>query len=101
MHRVKWSSKTYVFIQLLLTCLQGQATDIKIQAEEILKLKAQINNLYVRHTGLALENIERSIERDNFMSPTEAKEFGIIDKILNSPPKHNKATESGNTNTQP
>lgn len=85
----------------MLTCLQGQATDIKIQAEEILKLKAQINNLYVRHTGLALENIERSIERDNFMSPTEAKEFGIIDKILNSPPKHNKATESGNTNTQP
>lgn len=67
--------------------MQGQATDIKIQAEEILKLKSQINDLYVRHTGLPLEKVTDSMERDKFMSPLEAKEFGIIDKILSSPPK--------------
>ncbi|XP_971998.3 ATP-dependent Clp protease proteolytic subunit, mitochondrial [Tribolium castaneum] len=72
---------------------QGQATDIKIQAEEILKLKSQINNLYVKHTGLALEKIERSMERDMFMSPVEAQSFGIIDKILTSPPKNKAGSE--------
>lgn len=70
--------------------VQGQATDIQIQAEEILKLKKQINNLYVKHTGLPLERIEQSIERDKFMSPTEAQEFGIIDKVLTNPPKLNR-----------
>lgn len=68
--------------------VHGQATDIKIQAEEILKLKAQINKLYGKHTGLSMEKIETSIERDKFMSPKEAKEFGLIDTILDSPPKH-------------
>ena len=68
--------------------LQGQATDIQIQAEEIMKLKKQINNLYCRHTGLQLSTIEGSMERDKFMSPLEAKEFGLIDKILEHPPKH-------------
>ncbi|KAF2896132.1 hypothetical protein ILUMI_10045 [Ignelater luminosus] len=67
--------------------VQGQATDIKIQAEEILKIKKLLNNLFVKHTGLALERIEESIERDKFMSPTEAQEFGIVDKVLTSPPK--------------
>ncbi|CAH1369546.1 unnamed protein product, partial [Tenebrio molitor] len=65
----------------------GQATDIKIQAEEILKMKKQINCLYVKHTGTALERVEQSVERDNFMSPSEALEFGIIDRVLTSPPK--------------
>ncbi|GLH06027.1 Protein of unknown function [Gryllus bimaculatus] len=68
--------------------VQGQATDIQIQAEEIIKLKKQINGLYVKHTGLPLERIEQSMERDKFMSPQDAKEFGIIDKILDHPPKH-------------
>nr|AEE63411.1 unknown [Dendroctonus ponderosae] len=71
---------------------QGQATDIKIQAEEIIKLKNQINALYARHTTQPLEKIERNMERDTFMSPAEAQSFGIIDKILTSPPK-NKAGE--------
>jgi len=66
----------------------GQATDIQIQAEEIMKLKRQINGLYVKHTGLLLETVEASMERDKFMSPVEAKEFGLIDKILEHPPKH-------------
>lgn len=72
---------------LLWFYFQGQATDIKIQAEEILKLKSQINDLYVKHTGLGLDKVSESMERDKFMSPNEAKDFGLIDKILCSPPK--------------
>ncbi|XP_054278402.1 ATP-dependent Clp protease proteolytic subunit, mitochondrial [Macrosteles quadrilineatus] len=67
---------------------RGQATDIAIQAEEIINLKKQINNLYVKHTGLALEKIEANMERDKFMSPSVAKEFGLIDEILDHPPKY-------------
>ena len=66
---------------------QGQATDIQIQAEEIVKLKRQLNLIYVRHTGKDLEYIEQNMERDKFMSPFEAKEFGLVDKILEHPPK--------------
>lgn len=65
----------------------GQATDIQIQAEEILKLKKQINNIYVKHTTQPLERIEANMERDRFMSPVEAIEFGLIDKVLEHPPK--------------
>ncbi|KAJ8713883.1 hypothetical protein PYW08_007503 [Mythimna loreyi] len=68
--------------------VRGQATDIQIQAEEILKLKAQINSLYVRHTGLPLEKVQTSMERDHFMSPVEAKGFGLIDNVLEHPPSH-------------
>ncbi|KAK4018830.1 hypothetical protein OUZ56_000870 [Daphnia magna] len=74
--------------------VQGQATDIQIQAEEIMKLKRQINQLYLKHTGLQLSVIESSMERDKFMSPVEAKEFGLIDKILEHPPKHENLTAS-------
>ncbi|KAK2149876.1 hypothetical protein LSH36_433g02027 [Paralvinella palmiformis] len=73
---------------------QGQATDIQIQAEEILKLKKQINNLYVRHTKKDSSFIEASLERDRFMDPTEAKEFGIIDEVLVHPPKPGVETEN-------
>ncbi|XP_005095045.1 ATP-dependent Clp protease proteolytic subunit, mitochondrial [Aplysia californica] len=64
----------------------GQATDIQIQAEEIVKLKRQINRLYVRHTKQPIELIEGSMERDRFMSPQEAQEFGLIDTVLEHPP---------------
>lgn len=64
---------------------QGQATDIQIQAQEIIKLKMQINMLYVKHTGLPLEKIESNMERDKFMSPEEAKDFGLIDNVLTHP----------------
>uniref|UniRef100_A0A1B6E897 ATP-dependent Clp protease proteolytic subunit n=1 Tax=Clastoptera arizonana TaxID=38151 RepID=A0A1B6E897_9HEMI len=74
--------------------VQGQATDIQIQAEEILKLKKQINSLYVKHTKLPLEKIELSMERDKFMSPTDAKEFGIVDKIMEHPPTHEEKFEN-------
>lgn len=65
----------------------GQATDILIQAEEINNLKKQLNLIYVKHTGQELEMIHNSLERDKFMDPKQALEFGLIDKILEHPPK--------------
>ncbi|XP_011632729.1 uncharacterized protein LOC105424286 [Pogonomyrmex barbatus] len=78
--------------------VQGQATDIQIQAKEILKLKQQINELYVKHTGQKLEEIVKNTERDYFMNPTQAKEFGIIDKVLTHPMQETAETaEKDNT----
>ena len=65
---------------------QGQATDIEIQAREILALRARLNQIYVEHTGQDLETIERSMERDNFMTAEEAKEFGLLDEVVSSRP---------------
>merc|ERR1711973_1062263 len=66
---------------------QGQATDILIRAEEITNLKRQLNEIYVKHTGQTYDVIEASLERDKFMNPQQALEFGLIDKILEHPPK--------------
>ncbi len=63
---------------------RGQATDIEIHANEILNLKKRLNKLYVKHTGKALSVIEKSMERDNFMSADEAKAFGLVDHIVES-----------------
>lgn len=63
---------------------QGQATDIEIQAREILRLRANLNQIYVHHTGRKLADIEKSMERDNFMSAEEAKKFGLIDEVVGS-----------------
>lgn len=60
---------------------QGQATDIEIQAKEILSLRKRLNEIYVKHTGQKLGEIEKAMDRDNFMSPVEAKKFGLIDEI--------------------
>ncbi|MBT4878197.1 MAG: ATP-dependent Clp protease proteolytic subunit, partial [Alphaproteobacteria bacterium] len=60
----------------------GQATDIEIHAKEILSLKKRLNNMYVKHTGKAISVIQKSMERDNFMSASEAKSFGLVDKII-------------------
>ncbi|WP_207458544.1 ATP-dependent Clp endopeptidase proteolytic subunit ClpP [Azospirillum sp. SYSU D00513] len=65
---------------------QGQASDIEIQAQEILKLRSRLNDIYVRHTGQPLDVIEQAMERDKFMSPQEAKEFGLIDEVVESRP---------------
>jgi ATP-dependent Clp protease, protease subunit len=65
---------------------QGQATDIEIQAKEILYLKDQLNKHLVNHTGQPLERIEEDTERDFFMSPDEAAEYGLIDKVINNRP---------------
>lgn len=61
---------------------QGMASDIAIQAEEILKLRSRLNQLYVSHTGQDLSIIERAMDRDNYMSASEAVEFGIVDEVV-------------------
>lgn len=63
---------------------QGQATDIEIHAKEILSLKARLNQIYVKHTGQKLSIIEKNMERDNFMSAETAKEFGLVDHVVDS-----------------
>ena len=60
---------------------QGQASDIEIHAREILDLRKRLNGIYVKHTGQDYETIERTVERDNFMSAEDALEFGLIDKV--------------------
>jgi ATP-dependent Clp protease protease subunit len=60
---------------------QGQASDIKIQAEHILKIKAKMNQILAENTGKSLEEIERDTDRDNYLSAEEAKEYGLIDKV--------------------
>ncbi len=65
---------------------QGQATDIEIQAREILALRARLNEIYVRHTGQPLEVISAAVERDKFLSPFEAMEFGLVDEVVESRP---------------
>jgi ATP-dependent Clp protease protease subunit len=67
--------------------VRGQATDIEIHAQEILKLRARLNALYVKHTGQSLTRVEQALERDNFLSPEEALEFGLIDQIADKRPK--------------
>ena len=64
---------------------QGTAADIEIQAKEILYLRAQMNGLYAKHTGRPLEQIERDMERDFFMSAEEAVKYGIIDNVITQP----------------
>ncbi|QMW24360.1 ATP-dependent Clp protease proteolytic subunit [Sandaracinobacteroides saxicola] len=65
---------------------QGQATDIEIQAREIIRIRAHMNSLYAKYTGKPLEVIENAMERDKFMSPDEAKDFGLIDEIYEKRP---------------
>ena len=62
--------------------VQGQASDIQIHAEEILKIRAEMNEILSKHTGRDVAEVERNTERDRFMSATEAQEYGIIDKIM-------------------
>lgn len=66
---------------------RGQATDIEIHAQETLALKKRLNEIYAHHTGQKIGVIERSMERDNFMSPEKAKEFGLIDEVINKRPE--------------
>ncbi len=66
---------------------QGQAADIEIQAREILALRHRLNEIYVKHTGQELATIERKLERDSFMSAEEARDFGLVDSVVeNRPP---------------
>ena len=72
---------------------QGQATDIEIQAREILKLRERLNQVYVTHTGQPLDKIAAAVERDNFMSAEEAKAFGLIDEVVTSRPTSGSEVE--------
>ncbi|HAX91318.1 MAG TPA: ATP-dependent Clp endopeptidase proteolytic subunit ClpP [Rhodospirillaceae bacterium] len=66
---------------------QGQATDIEIQAREIIKLRGRLNEIYVKHTGQTFDDISNAVERDNFMSAEEAKAFGLIDEVVTKRPE--------------
>ena len=65
---------------------QGQATDIMLHAQEILNLKKRLNDIYVTHTGQSLKKIEDALERDTFMTAEMAKDFGLIDKVIDKRP---------------
>jgi len=69
---------------------QGQASDIEIHAREILTLRSRLNDIYIRHTGQSMESIEEAMERDRFMSPEEAKDFGLIDEVVTTRPAPDK-----------
>lgn len=71
---------------------RGQASDIEIQAQEILRLRARLNQLYVHHTGQKLSAIEKAMDRDNFMSAEEAKAFGLIDEVVEARPNSKDET---------
>ena len=62
--------------------VQGQATDIDIQAKEILRMREKLNEIFAAHTGQTLERIKKDTDRDFFMTPEEAKEYGIVDKVV-------------------
>ena len=66
---------------------QGQATDIMLHAQEILNLKKRLNEIYVKHTGQPLKKIEDALERDYFLTAEAAKDFGIVDKVIDKRPE--------------
>jgi ATP-dependent Clp protease protease subunit len=66
---------------------EGQAADIEIHAREILRMRHRLNEIYVAHTGQSIDKIEFALERDNFLNPYEAKEFGIIDEVVENRPR--------------
>jgi ATP-dependent Clp protease, protease subunit len=68
----------------------GQAEDIRIQAEQIIKMKAELNRIIANHTGQSVENIHRDSERDKYFSAEEAVKYGLVDEVLTEPPKEMK-----------
>ncbi|USZ15880.1 ATP-dependent Clp endopeptidase proteolytic subunit ClpP [Moraxella sp. FZFQ2102] len=76
-----------VMIHQPLGGFRGQASDIEIHAREIIELKAKLNRLLAEHTGQSVETLERDTDRDNFMSAEQAKEYGLVDVVLQKRPK--------------
>jgi ATP-dependent Clp protease protease subunit len=66
---------------------QGQATDIMIHAQEILNLRKRLNEIYMKHTGQPIEKVEEAVERDTFFTAEAAKEFGLVDKVIERRPE--------------
>ncbi len=74
---------------------RGMASDIEIQAREILRIRSRMNDLYVKFTGQKLEEIERAMDRDTFLEAEEAKAFGLIDKVFESRPENEESSADG------
>ena len=72
---------------------QGQASDIEIQAKEILTLRQRLNEIYVQHTGQTLDDIESKLERDTYMSAEEARDFGLVDQVVTDRPATSDASK--------
>ncbi|MEE9147042.1 MAG: ATP-dependent Clp protease proteolytic subunit, partial [Candidatus Tectomicrobia bacterium] len=64
--------------------VQGQASDIEIHAREVMRIKEVLNEILVKHTGQSIEKISEDTERDRFMTPEDAKEYGLIDEVISS-----------------
>ncbi len=73
---------------------RGMASDIEIQAREILRIRKRMNDLYVKYTGRSLEEIEKALDRDTFLEAEEARDFGIVDKVFETRPDAEKAGEN-------
>lgn len=71
--------------------ISGQVSDIEIHAQELLRTKRKLTDIYVKHTGKDFEDLTRAMDRDKYMSPSEAKEFGLVDQIV----EHRKLTKQG------
>jgi len=78
---------------------QGQATDIEIHAREILAVRQRLNEIFVHHTGQDLATIENAVERDRFLTPVEAKEFGIIDEVVDRRPAADSSGDADDKKT--
>ena len=74
--------------------VQGQATDIDIQAKEILRVRDELNRIFVHHTGQTLEQIQRDTDRDFFMTPEQARSYGIVDEVISSKPTPRAVAEA-------
>jgi ATP-dependent Clp protease protease subunit len=83
-----------VMIHQPLGGVQGQATDIDIQAKEIILVRKRLNEILAKNTGQTLQKIESDTERDNFMTSPEAMKYGLIDEILESRPEEDKTTST-------
>ena len=75
-----------IMIHQPLAGMEGTATDILIHAEEFLRMKKQLNGIYQKHTGQTLERLQEDTDRDRFMSPEEAREYGLIDNVVDREP---------------
>ena len=73
---------------------QGMASDIEIQAKEILRIRKRMNELYAQYTGKAIEDIERALDRDTFLEADEAKAFGIVDEVYDKRPQPTEGEQS-------
>ena len=83
-----------IMIHQRLGGVQGQATDIDIQAKEILRVRDELNRIFVHHTGQTLEQIQRDTDRDFFMTPEQARAYGIVDEVISSKPTPRAVAEA-------